>query len=267
MFLLQITLVLYFIGTVLFLVYLINRSDAVSKVAVAVAGLGFVTHTGGLAMQLFAVNQFQWVTFHKAISFFSWSLVLVYMVVAWRQQLYVIGSFIFPLAFLALVSTAIIPAEAPALNPMFHTVWLHVTLSMLGTVGFAVAFVAGLMYLMQERLLKSKQFNVLSFKLPPLDFLDMLNQRSILLGFPFLTMGILTGALSAQISLGTYLNWNPEQSWALVTWVFYLMVLMGRVTMGWRAQKAAYLTIVGFAGVILTFLGVILKGHGTSIAL
>jgi len=189
------------------------------------------------------------------------------MTVALRQKLYTIGSFIFPLAFLALLSTAILPAETPALNPILHAVWIHVALSMLGTVGFAVAFVSGLMYLMQERLLKSKQVNVLSYQLPPLDFLDALNQRSILLGFPFLTMGILTGALSAQITLGTYLNWNPEQAFALVTWVFYLIVLMGRVTMGWRAQKAAYLTIVGFAGVILTFLGVILKGHGASVSL
>ena len=136
MLLLQVTLVLYFIGTVLFLVYLVNRSEVVSKVAVGIAGLGFVTHTGGLAMQLFSVNQMQWVTFHKAMSFFSWSLVLVYMTVALRQKLYTIGSFIFPLAFLALLSTAILPAETPALNPMFHAVWIHVTLSMLGTVGF-----------------------------------------------------------------------------------------------------------------------------------
>ncbi|MFB3114829.1 MAG: cytochrome c biogenesis protein CcsA, partial [Nitrospirales bacterium] len=183
-----------------------------------------------------------------------------------RQHLYVLGSFILPLAFLSLVSTAILPTEAPVLHPMFQAVWVHVTLSMLGTVGFAVAFVAGLMYLMQERLLKSKQFNVLYFKLPPLDFLDKLNQRSILLGFPFLTLGILTGAISAQITLGAYLSWNPEQTWAVVTWVFYLFVLMGRVTVGWRAKKAAYLTIVGFAGVLLTFLGVILKSSGVSVS-
>ena len=164
------------------------------------------------------------------------------------------------------MSTAILPAETPVLHPMFQAVWVHVTLSMLGPVGFAVAFVAGLMYLMQERLLKSKQFNVLSFKLPPLDFLDMLNQRSILLGFPFLTLGILTGAISAQITLGAYLSWNSEQVWALITWVFYLIVLMGRVTVGWRAKKAAYLTIVGFAGVLLTFLGVIMKSSGVSVS-
>jgi ABC-type transport system involved in cytochrome c biogenesis permease subunit len=81
-------------------------------------------------------------------------------------------------------------------------------------------------------------------------------------GFPLLTLGIITGALSAEFSRGAYLNWNPEQTWALVTWVFYFVVLMGRLTVGWRAKRAAYLTIIGFAGVILTLIGVVLKGHG-----
>ncbi len=262
----QITLGLYFLGTISFLICLVRRSEVLSKIALGLAGLGFLTHTVALALQVWSGDELTWVTFQKAMSFFSWSLVLVFLVAAIRQHLQVLGSFILPLAFLSLVSTAILPAEAPVLHPMFQAVWVHVTLSMLGTVGFAIAFVAGLMYLMQERLLKSKKFNVLSFKLPPLDFLDRLNQQSILLGFPFLTLGILTGAISAQITVGAYLSWNPEQTWALVTWVFYLIVLMGRVTVGWRAKKAAYLTIVGFAGVLLTFLGVILKGSGASVS-
>ncbi|MDT7044257.1 cytochrome C assembly family protein [Candidatus Nitronereus thalassa] len=262
----QITLGLYFLGTVSFLICLVRRSDLLAKMAVGMTGLGFLTHTLALALQLWSGDELKWVTFPKALSFFSWSLVLVFLGAAIRPHLQVLGSFILPLAFLSLVSTAILPAEAPVLHPMFQAVWVHVTLSMLGTVGFAVAFVAGLMYLMQERLLKSKQFNVLFFKLPPLDFLDMLNQRSILLGFPFLTLGILTGAISAQITVGAYLSWNPEQTWAMVTWVFYLIVLLGRVTGGWRAKKAAYLTVVGFAGVLLTFLGVILKSSGTPVS-
>jgi ABC-type transport system involved in cytochrome c biogenesis permease subunit len=61
------------------------------------------------------------------------------------------------------------------------------------------------------------------------------------------------------LTFGSYLSWNPEQVWALVTWVFYFGVLLGRVTVGWRAKRAAYLTIVGFAGVILTFIGILLK--------
>jgi len=263
---LQLTLGLYFIGILLSLVYLLRRSEFLARVAFAVTCLGFAVHSVVLAVHVFSGAEAQWVTFHKALSFFSWSLVLVFLLVVLLQRLYVLGAFMLPIAFLSLVSTAILPSETPVLQPMFGAMWVHVTLSMLGAVGFAVAFVAGVMYLMQDRLLKSKQFNVLSFKLPPLDFLDMLNQRSMLLGFPFLTLGILTGAMSAQLTLGSYVNWNPEQIWALVTWVFYFVVLMGRVTVGWRAKKAAYLTIVGFAGVLLTFLGVVLKGNGAPIS-
>lgn len=263
---LQLTLGLYFLGILLSLVYLLRRSDVLAKVALGVTCIAFAIHTGALAVQVFSGEGVRWVTFHKALSFFSWSLVLVFLLGVLLQRLYVLGAFMLPLAFLSLVSTAILPSETPVLQPMFQAMWVHVTLSMLGTVGFSVAFVAGLMYLMQDRLLKSKQFNVLYFKLPPLDVLDTLNQRSILLGFPFLTMGILTGAMSAQLTLGAYVSWNSEQIWALVTWVFYFVVLMGRVTVGWRAKKAAYLTIVGFAGVLLTFLGVILKGNGPPIS-
>lgn len=253
------TMGLYFGGTLLFLAFLLHRSEVLSRVAVFVASTGFLVHTAALGMSIVSTGHVPIMTFRDAMSFFAWGLVLVFLAVGLKRGLQVVGAFILPLAFLSLVSATLAPVEAGTIAPVFQTVWVHVTLSILGTIGFAVAFVAGLMYLMQERLLKSKQFNVLNFKLPPLDFLDALNQRSILFGFPLLTLGILTGAVSAQLTLGSYLSWNPEQVWALITWVFYFVVLMGRVTAGWRAKRAAYLTIVGFAGVILTFIGILLK--------
>lgn len=196
------------------------------------------------------------------MSFFSWALVLVFLLVELRHRVPVLGAFILPIAFISIVSAAALPQEVPTLEPVLKTVWVHVILSMLGTVGFAVAFAAGIMYLIQDGLLKSKRFNVLYAKLPPLDFLDHLNQQSIVLGFPLLTLGIITGALSAEFARGAYVSWNPEQTWALITWLFYFVVLVGRLTVGWRAKRAAYLTIIGFACVVLTFIGVLLKSHG-----
>ena len=253
------TMGLYFGGTLLFLVFLLHRSESLARVAVFVAGVGFFVHTVALGMTLVSTGHFPIMSFQYAMSFFAWGLVLVFLVVVLRHGLQVLGAFILPLAFLSLVSATLAPAEANVIAPVFQAVWIHVMLSILGTIGFAVAFVAGLMYLIQERLLKSKQFTGLFLKLPPLDFLDTLNQRSILFGFPLLTLGILTGAVSAQLTIGSYLSWNPEQVWALITWVFYFVVLMGRVTAGWRAKRAAYLTVVGFAGVILTFVGILMK--------
>ncbi|MBI5411093.1 MAG: cytochrome c biogenesis protein CcsA [Nitrospirae bacterium] len=256
------TMVLYLLGTALFLAYLLRRSEALSKVSLVIAGIGFLSHTAALLTRMMEAGHVPLASLHEAMSFFSWTLVLVFLIVEMRHRIHVLGSFILPLALLSLLSAAALPKEVPTLEPVLKTVWVHVTLSILGTVGFALAFVAGVMYLIQDRLLKSKRFNVLYAKLPPLDFLDRLNQQSIVMGFPLLTLGIIAGALSAEFARGSFLNWNPEQLWALVTWVFYFAVLMGRLTVGWRAKRAAYLTIIGFVCVILTFIGVVLKGHG-----
>ena len=257
-----VTMALYFAATVSFLAYLLRPSETLSNVSLGVTATGFAAHTLALGARMSGATEVSLPGFQEALSFFSWMLILVFLIVEFRHHLHVLGSFIVPLALVSLVSAAALPETAPALTPVFRTLWVHVTLSMLGTVGFAIAFVAGLMYLIQDGLLKSKRFNVLYSKLPALDFLDHLNQQSIVTGFPLLTLGIITGALSAELSRGSYLNWNPEQTGALVTWVFYFVVLMGRLTVGWRAKRAAYLTIIGFAGVILTLIGVVLKSHG-----
>lgn len=262
--LIYLTMGLYLGGTILALTYLVHRSEVIAKLSFGITCVGFLCHSANLLGTMMTTGQVPIMTFKEAMSFFAWGLVLVLVIVGLTRGFQVLGAFILPLALLSLVSATLAPSPSGnTLPPVFQTVWVHVTLSMLGTIGFGVAFVAGVMYVLQERLLKSKQFNVLYFKLPPLDFLDSLNQRSILLGFPLLTLGILTGAVSAQLTKGSYLSWNPEQVWAMVTWVFYLAVILGRVTVGWRAKKAAYLTIVGFAGVILTFVGILLKSHQT----
>ncbi|HJS66557.1 MAG TPA: cytochrome c biogenesis protein CcsA [Nitrospiraceae bacterium] len=258
-----VTMALYFAATVSFLVYLLRPSEVLANISLGMTATGFASHTIALGAGMIGGAEISTPGFYEALSFFSWVLILVFLAVEFRHHLHVLGSFIVPLALVSLVSAAALPETAPTLTPVFRTLWVHVTLSMLGTVGFAVAFVAGVMYLIQDGLLKSKRFNVLYSKLPALDFLDHLNQQSIVTGFPLLTLGIITGALYAELSLGSYLSWNPEQIWALVTWMFYFVVLTGRLTVGWRAKRAAYLTIIGFAGVILTFIGVVLKSHGS----
>ena len=252
------TIALYLGGTAFSSAYLSRRDDTLSKIALGITGVGFLMHTVALLARMVEAGSVSLTSLHDALSFFAWSLVLVFLWVDVRHRIHVMGAFLLPIALLSMVWAAALPRETA---PMLKTVWVHVTLSMLGTVGFAVAFAAGLMYVIQDGLLKSKQFNVLYTKLPPLDFLDHLNQLAIVTGFPLLTLGIITGALSAEVARGAYVNWNPEQIWALVTWVFYFVVLLGRMTVGWRAKRAAYLTIIGFGGVVLTLIGVVLKGH------
>lgn len=264
------TLLFYFFGTALFLFNLWDRKGErgaphrglgprlwILKLAVLVTGAGFTAHTLALVVRIREAGYIPFTNLHEAISFFSWAIVLVFFLVEFRYRIDVLGSFILPLAFLSLVSAAALPDQTPTLDPTLKSAWLgiHTTLSLLGIVAFAVAFIAGIMYLLQESFLKSKQFNALYYKLPSLDLLDEWNQKAILLGFPLLTLGIISGALWAQYTFGSF--WasnNSKQALSLGTWFFYLIVLHGRITIGWRAKKAAHLAIIGFVGVIFIFI-------------
>jgi cytochrome c-type biogenesis protein CcsB len=141
-----------------------------------------------------------------------------------------------------------------SLNPALQNVWvlIHVSLTVLGLVAFTVAFVMGVMYLIQERLLKSKRFNSLYNELPSLDLLDEFNRKAVVLGFPLLTLGMITGAVLSQNIWKAYFSLQPVETLTLVTWLFYLVMLHGRLTVGWRAKKAAYLAVLGFVTVVLT---------------
>lgn len=259
------TLLFYFLGTALFLLNLWDnrkvqgKTNAISwpqKFAIFSTGAGFICHTIALGIRLKEGGYVPLANLHEAVSFFSWAIVLAFVWVEIKYQLYILGSFILPLAFLSLISVTALPSEAPELNSTLMNAWfgLHTILSVLGIVAFTIAFVAGIIYLIQDRFLKSKQLNTLYSKLPSLDMLDQWNKQSILLGFPLLTLGIISGALWSQYTLGTlWGNNNSKQALSLGVWIFYLLVLHGRINIGWRAKKAARLAIIGFIGVIFIF--------------
>jgi cytochrome c-type biogenesis protein CcsB len=254
----KLTLGAYFLGTIIFLGYLISGKESWNRFLIWATAAGFLPHTLALVSGILETSHAPLTTLHEAMAFFSWALVLIFLVVEYRYRIQVLGSLILPLAFLSILSMAILPAQMKPLDRNVQGLWLgiHTTLTVLGTVFFTLAFVVGITYLVQERLLKSKRLNLLYHKLPSLDVLDDLNQRSIYLGFPLLTIGIITGVILNRFVEGVYFIWEPKQIFTLVTWFFYLAMLHGRLTIGWRAKKAAYLAVIGFVGVIFTFVGV-----------
>jgi len=260
----KVTLVLYLAGTILFLAYVVSRKEALSTFSVIATGVGFCTHLLALLILTIQSGYLPLTNTTEAMSFFSWALVLTFLAVEYRYRIHVLGTFVLPLALVSIIPSAALPMTAKSVDPQLQSVWLmiHTPLALLGVVSFAMAFVAGVMYLIQERLLKSKRFNSLYYKLPSLDLLDDLNRKAVYLGFPLLTLGILTGALWGKYVWGSYWNWEPKQTLTLITWFFYLVVLHGRLTVGWRAKRAAYLAIIGFLGVVFAFVGGTLLAKG-----
>jgi len=88
------------------------------------------------------------------------------------------------------------------------------------------------------------------------DVLDALAYEALWLGFPLLTLGIILGLLQAQQLWGAYWIWGTKETWSLLTWLIYGLLLLARLNAGMRGRKAAILSIVGFGAVLVTFLGV-----------
>jgi cytochrome c-type biogenesis protein CcsB len=91
---------------------------------------------------------------------------------------------------------------------------------------------------------------------PAIRVLDDLNYKAIMIGFPLLTLGIITGAAWANYAWGTYWSWDPKETWSLIVWFIYAAFLHARITRGWVGRRAAILSVVGFAATIFCYLGV-----------
>ncbi len=262
----ELALTFYFAATIVGVVELFRGSRATTRIMLVLAAVGFALHTANIAVSLLS-GRIPVTNMHEASSFFSWCIVLLFFFIEYRYRIGLLGSFIMPVVFILMLSSSVLPREIKPVSPMLQSYWLgiHTALAFLGDAAFALAAGIGVMYLVQEHFIKRKRLGSLSHRLPSLQILDEVSYKLITLGFPLLTLAIITGALWAESAWGSYWRWDPKEVWSLITWLIYALVLHVRLTAGWRGKKAAILSIFGFSVVIFTFFGVnlLLKGVHT----
>ena len=253
--LLKLTAILYLIATGSFIFYVVRR-DTVSRLPPLILGAGFVIHTFALSAYFMREGFPALTEMREALLFKSWLMVACYLLIQMKYRLTVLGGIIAPLAFLMSLAGIAFGSGSGEIPPDLKTFWLplHVTSAFLGNAVFALAFAVSLIYLLQERHLKHKRMTALMKRFPSLESLDRLNYVLLGWGFPFMTLGIITGSIWAGIYWGNYWSWEPRQISSGIAWLFYGALLHGRVTAGLRGKKAAFLTIVGFTVVLGYFL-------------
>lgn len=252
--LLQITAAIYLLATGSFIFHLVVAKDISSRLSLLLVFAGFIIHTAALGVYFFHTGYPAVAQLREALSFYSWLMVGVYLPVQYKYRLTVLGCFIAPLAFLMSLAAFTLGVGGGELPLTLKTYWLplHVTLAFLGNAFFALAFAVSVMYLLHEYQLKNKKISVLNKHFPSLERLNRLNYVFLIWGFPFMTLGIITGSLWAHVHWGEYWSWEPRQISSAITWILYGGLLHGRLTAGWRGKKAAFWTIVGF-GVVLGY--------------
>lgn len=247
------------------LAYLVQRHELVHRLAVLSTLAAWGAHTVALIVRAVESGAPPLTNLADAISVGVWVIVALEIMIEQRTGLRVLGAFVLPIVvLLSLKATTARPVGlAPALASAW--IWIHIALAMVGFAAFVFNFVGALMYLLQERQLKTKRPGAFYYRLPALETLDRLTFRTLALGFPFLTVGLLLGAIWARTAWGSALTFDPLAFFSLVAWVIYAGNLAGRAAAGWHGRRAAYFAIFGFAALVLTLgAGLFLPGrHGS----
>jgi len=257
-------MLIYLISFVGYLVFVVTKKEKVGSAAFWLVFVGFLVHLAGLLLRwreshATGYGYLPLSNLYESLIFFSWAIVLIYLIVDWWYHLRIIGVWTSPLAALVIAATSIIPGVSSDVRPLIPALqsnWLgiHVISCFLGYAAFAIAFGVSLVYLLQSRR-ESSQRNLITW-LPSSQTLDDINYKAVVIGFPLLTIGIVTGAAWAQYAWGRYWGWDPKETWSLITWFIYAAFLHARYRRDWKGKRTAVLSIVGFTAVIFTYFGV-----------
>jgi len=255
-------LTLYAAAFVAYTWHFAQRDASVGRAATTLLVAAALTHTFVIGMQTMEAGTVPIAGATSAISMFVWLLALSYLYTEMTTDERAMGVFILPL----LVALQAIPAFRPSLErvgaapvlrgPLFG---VHVSSLLFAYASFALACVIGITYVLLFKEIKAKHLGFFYARLPSLQVLDRMNQRAIMIGWIFLTVGIVAGAVWA----GTYAGPDPRVQAmslqdpkifvALVCWAVYSFELFAARRIGWGGRRAAYLSAIGFAIVMLNF--------------
>ena len=220
---------------------------------------------------------------YESLLFLTWCLTFTQIILEYRNKNVIIGTINSPVSLFiisfASFSLPIDMQQASPLVPALRSNWLimHVTIMMISYATLMLGSLLSILFLVlaqndiekkniknstttKNLLLINTDSNVAKITL--LESIDNLSYRTIGLGFPLLTIGIIAGAVWANEAWGSYWSWDPKETWALITWLIFASYLHSRLTKSWSGRKPAILASIGFLVVWICYLGVNFLGKG-----
>jgi cytochrome c-type biogenesis protein CcsB len=262
----------------------------VSRILVSLSNvLFFVT----LAARWVGEGYFPLSNLYESLIFLSWGISSIHLIIEAKTGSRLIGSISTPiLFFISGFSSLTLPTDmqkALPLVPSLQSNWLmmHVSMMMISYATLIVGSLLSILYLAfiffgkkevdsqleispatvdSQTTMDSPatlaQATLVVSKLSLLETVDTWSYRIIGLGFPFLTIGIISGAVWANEAWGSYWSWDPKETWALITWLVFAIYLHSRLLKGWQGKKAALVGSAGFFVIWICYLGVNFLGKG-----
>lgn len=243
----------YLTAALLLLAHLVRPIRGAPVLARLLGATGVVLHGAALGETLWAQGG-EPIGLAQACSSVSLALVLISLFVELRYRQPVLGAFLMPLGTAVMVpglmgDAGVLPSSLK--GPILP---LHVTVALLGLAAVAAAAGVGLIYLLMERQVKLKHFGILFSRLPPLQVLDELNRRLVILAFVAISLTVISGAFFVRGGNGgPGLSWSPKEVATLAAWAVFGALVIARLWAGWRGRKVALLTMAGFAALLVSF--------------
>lgn len=250
LFWLRISFLFYSVGLLYALAAVSRPCTWLQKYVVQVVGIGMVFHLVSLTEAAMVTGHVRLtaMSVYDSESLLAFLILVAFMVVFAKYKTTTPGIFVFPLTFLMTFAAAL--AQQPVvLRPgLMRSGWLfaHIATIFTGYAALFLSFAASLLYIAQERSLKSKQPSTLMERMPALQVIDDIGYKSLMLGFPFMTFGLICGAVIAQAQFGPKWFFDPKVILSLSMWAVYMVLLYTRWNSGWRGRRAAYLATFAF---------------------
>ena len=244
----------YLIGLIYAFVALNRTSDLFSRIALHAATLGMVFHFVSL-VELFLSGQIVWASVRNGESMLAFLSMVLFLAVYTIYHTTSPGVVVFPVVFFLTFVAAVDQQPVLLTTIVQRRGWLiaHIILIFMGYAALVLSFGASLLYLVQERRLKSKKSASLTSYLPALEVIDQIGYRSLLLGFPFMTLGLLTGSVLAILVYGHVNFFDPKFSLTVLTWTVYMLMVFTRWNSGWRGRRAAVLATFAFIAALVAW--------------
>ena len=259
--LLQFSAALYLAGGIAGGLALALGDRRAGRVGVACLAAGALAHgIGFLALHRVTPTP-QLTELPVAVSLMAWMVVVSFLVFARRGRLAALAVVVGPVAFLGAFLAALrIPADGRAAAPMGAGSWphLHVLLASAGLALLAVAAIAGAVFLVENRRLKRHRARAGGSgpRLPSLETLDRLNAVALAVGFPLLTLGVVTGMVWLHGAEGVAWRGSAHEAWNAIAWTIYAVLVAARFAAHQAGRAAAASAVAGFVFLLFAVVGV-----------
>ncbi|MBV9624562.1 MAG: cytochrome c biogenesis protein CcsA [Acidobacteria bacterium] len=252
---LRVALALYAVGMAYVLVALTRTRELLNRLALHAAYLGMVFHFVAIVERVRQSGELSLASLALAASVLGFVIMVVFLLVYMLYQTASPGIVVFPLVFLLTFVGATRQQPFILTSASARQGWLiaHISLVFAGYAALVLSLSASLIYLMQEHSLKTKRAGGVISRLPALEVTDEIGFRSLLIGFPFMTAGLVAGMVIAQANFGRVDFRDAKILLSLLTWAVYLILLYTRWSAGWRGRKAAYLAAGAFAMAVVAW--------------